>query len=173
MCIRDRGKTLCLCLAALAMDLIWGYAGILSLGHMAFFALGGYMTVSYTHLDVYKRQAEQKAALVAHVIGGTVAGFPLADLSSQQTRDRAYTALEAAGSVPLAATSDEVTAAVAAHRFVDLYAEPDPAVTGAAQAALGRISLKLGAMQMADLAMDAMSLAAIYFLCLLYTSRCV
>ncbi|MDZ4395845.1 urea ABC transporter permease subunit UrtC [Cypionkella sp.] len=41
--VKTLGKTLCLCLAALAMDLIWGYAGILSLGHMAFFALGGYM----------------------------------------------------------------------------------------------------------------------------------
>ena len=36
------GKTLCLCLAALAMDLVWGYAGILSLGHFAFFGIGGY-----------------------------------------------------------------------------------------------------------------------------------
>jgi urea transport system permease protein len=42
--VKTLGKTLCLCLVALAMDLIWGYAGILSLGHMAFFALGGYMT---------------------------------------------------------------------------------------------------------------------------------
>lgn len=41
--VKTLGKTLGLCLAALAMDLIWGYAGILSLGHMAFFALGGYM----------------------------------------------------------------------------------------------------------------------------------
>ncbi len=41
--VKTLGKTLCLCLAALAMDLIWGYAGILSLGHMAFFALGGYL----------------------------------------------------------------------------------------------------------------------------------
>ncbi len=41
--IKTLGKTLCLCLAALAMDVVWGYAGILSLGHMAFFALGGYM----------------------------------------------------------------------------------------------------------------------------------
>ena len=108
--------------------------------------------------------AEQKAALVANIVGGTVAGFPVADLSRAVVRDQAYTALEAAGSVPMAATSDEVTAAVAAHRFADLYAEPDPAVTDAARAALGRISLKLGAMQMADLAMDGMSLAAIYFL---------
>jgi urea transport system permease protein len=37
------GMTLCLCLAALAMDLVWGYCGILSLGHFAFFGLGGYM----------------------------------------------------------------------------------------------------------------------------------
>ncbi|MFM2355221.1 MAG: urea transporter permease subunit UrtC [Pseudomonadota bacterium] len=41
--VKTLGKTLCLCLVALAMDLIWGYAGILSLGHMVFFALGGYM----------------------------------------------------------------------------------------------------------------------------------
>jgi urea transport system permease protein len=41
--VKTLGMTLCLCLVALAMDLIWGYAGILSLGHMAFFALGGYM----------------------------------------------------------------------------------------------------------------------------------
>ncbi|RYH01668.1 urea ABC transporter permease subunit UrtC [Salipiger sp. IMCC34102] len=37
------GKTLCLALAAVAMDVVWGYTGILSLGHMAFFGLGGYM----------------------------------------------------------------------------------------------------------------------------------
>src|SRR5712671_6655628 len=36
------GKYLCYALLALSLDLIWGYAGILSLGHGAFFALGGY-----------------------------------------------------------------------------------------------------------------------------------
>jgi urea transport system permease protein len=36
------GKFLCYGMAALAMDLLWGYAGILSLGHALFFALGGY-----------------------------------------------------------------------------------------------------------------------------------
>ena len=41
--IKILGKTLCLCLVALAMDLVWGYCGILSLGHFAFFGLGGYM----------------------------------------------------------------------------------------------------------------------------------
>ena len=41
--VKTLGKTLCLCLIAVAMDLIWGFAGILSLGHFAFFGLGGYM----------------------------------------------------------------------------------------------------------------------------------
>ena len=36
------GKFLCYALLALSVDLIWGYCGILSLGHGAFFALGGY-----------------------------------------------------------------------------------------------------------------------------------
>ncbi len=36
------GKFLCFAIVALAMDLLWGYAGILSLGHGLFFALGGY-----------------------------------------------------------------------------------------------------------------------------------
>ncbi len=41
--VKTLGKTLCLCLIAVAMDLVWGYTGILSLGHFAFFGLGGYM----------------------------------------------------------------------------------------------------------------------------------
>ncbi len=36
------GKIMCYAIVALAMDLVWGYAGILSLGHGLFFALGGY-----------------------------------------------------------------------------------------------------------------------------------
>lgn len=40
--IKTLGKTLCLCLVAIAMDLVWRYCGILSLGHMAFSGIGGY-----------------------------------------------------------------------------------------------------------------------------------
>src|SRR5471032_121580 len=36
------GKIMCYAIVAVAMDLIWGYTGILSLGHGLFFALGGY-----------------------------------------------------------------------------------------------------------------------------------
>jgi urea transport system permease protein len=41
------GKYLCYALLALSVDLIWGFAGILSLGHGAFFALGGYAMGMY------------------------------------------------------------------------------------------------------------------------------
>ena len=41
------GKYLCYALLALAVDLIWGYCGILSLGHAAFFSLGGYAMGMY------------------------------------------------------------------------------------------------------------------------------
>jgi len=41
------GKYLCFALLALALDLVWGYVGILSLGHAAFFALGGYAMGMY------------------------------------------------------------------------------------------------------------------------------
>ena len=40
-------KIMCYAICALAMDLIWGYTGILSLGHGVFFALGGYAMGMY------------------------------------------------------------------------------------------------------------------------------
>ncbi|MCU1718255.1 urea ABC transporter permease subunit UrtC [Pseudomonas sp. 5P_3.1_Bac2] len=41
------GKILCYAIVALALDLVWGYAGMLSLGHGLFFALGGYAMGMY------------------------------------------------------------------------------------------------------------------------------
>jgi len=41
------GKYMCFAMLAMAVDLIWGYAGILSLGHAAFFSLGGYCMGMY------------------------------------------------------------------------------------------------------------------------------
>jgi urea transport system permease protein len=45
------GKFLCYAMVAVALDLIWGYAGILSLGHGVFFALGGYAMGMYLMLE--------------------------------------------------------------------------------------------------------------------------
>lgn len=68
--IKTLGKTLCLCLAALAMDLIWGYAGILSLGHMAFFALGGYM------IGMWLMYARTEEIVLAALMNGGLPAAP-------------------------------------------------------------------------------------------------
>ncbi len=49
------GKYICYALLALSIDLIWGYCGILSLGHGAFFALGGYAMGMYLMRQVGPR----------------------------------------------------------------------------------------------------------------------
>jgi urea transport system permease protein len=46
------GKFVCFATVAVAMDLLWGYAGILSLGHGVFFALGGYAMGMYLMLAI-------------------------------------------------------------------------------------------------------------------------
>src|SRR6202008_618598 len=49
------GKYLCYAMLALAVDLVWGYCGILSLGHAAFFALGGYAMGMYLMREIGPR----------------------------------------------------------------------------------------------------------------------
>ena len=90
--VKTLGKTLCLCLVAIAMDVVWGYCGILSLGHFAFFGIGGYaigMWLMYarTELIVVESLAGQvippTAQEVSDAIGNQIFGvvgsseFPL------------------------------------------------------------------------------------------------
>ena len=49
------GKYLCYALLALSVDLVWGFAGVLSLGHGAFFALGGYAMGMYLMRQIGSR----------------------------------------------------------------------------------------------------------------------
>jgi urea transport system permease protein len=49
------GKYLCFAMLALAVDLVWGFAGILTLGHAAFFALGGYAMGMYLMREIGTR----------------------------------------------------------------------------------------------------------------------
>jgi urea transport system permease protein len=53
--LRLVGKYFCYAMLALAVDLIWGYCGILSLGHGAFFALGGYAMGMYLMREIGPR----------------------------------------------------------------------------------------------------------------------
>jgi urea transport system permease protein len=57
------GKYLCYAILALSLDLIWGYAGILSLGQAAFFALGGYCMGMYLMRQIGTRGVYQNPIL--------------------------------------------------------------------------------------------------------------
>jgi urea transport system permease protein len=57
------GKYACYALLALSLDLVWGYAGILSLGHGAFFALGGYAMGMYLMRQIGTRGVYGNAEL--------------------------------------------------------------------------------------------------------------
>ncbi|SFA70222.1 amino acid/amide ABC transporter membrane protein 2, HAAT family [Poseidonocella pacifica] len=64
--VKTLGKTLCLCLVAIAMDLVWGYCGILSLGHFAFFGIGGYaigMWLMYARTELIVMESLTSATL--------------------------------------------------------------------------------------------------------------
>ena len=81
--VKILGMTLCLCLIAIAMDVVWGYCGILSLGHFAFFGLGGYaigMWLMYARTEIVIRdslagavlpptEAELSEAVAAQIFG--------------------------------------------------------------------------------------------------------
>ena len=108
--------------------------------------------------------AERRAVLEANIQNGAVAGIPLAELDDPARRNAAYTALVAEGKARAALTEEEIGAALAGFTFADVYAEPAAAVTAAATRALGAIDTKVGVMQAADLGLDALSLASIYFL---------
>lgn len=68
--VKVLGKTLCLALAAVAMDLVWGYLGILSLGQMAFFALGGYL------IGQWLMYARTEAIVAAALAGSPIPPTP-------------------------------------------------------------------------------------------------
>ncbi|EPX85351.1 urea ABC transporter permease subunit UrtC [Salipiger mucosus] len=64
--VKTLGRTLCLMLVAVAMDVVWGYTGILSLGHMAFFGLGGYMIgmwLMYARTEIIVAESLAAAAI--------------------------------------------------------------------------------------------------------------
>ncbi len=105
-----------------------------------------------------------KDVLAANIVDGQVGGVPVSDLGSPEARDRAYRALAAAGTVPPFVSAEEVDEKLRTHVIYDAYNEPNSDVTKAAQSALKAIDLNVGLNQAADLGLDALSLASIYFL---------
>ncbi|WP_226781623.1 urea ABC transporter permease subunit UrtB [Oceaniglobus trochenteri] len=111
-----------------------------------------------------KTPHDRNAALEQHIEKGKVGGVPLVQLNSEAKRDQAYANLAAAGLVTGYVPAEEQARTLESHSFYDEYLEPSAPVTEAAQAALTRIALKVGANQALDLGLDALSLASIYFL---------
>ncbi|BDW84463.1 urea ABC transporter permease subunit UrtB [Roseicyclus marinus] len=109
-------------------------------------------------------RAEERDILAAQVVEGRVGGVPVAQLDTEEARDRAYAALVAQGLAQPAPTEAEVAAALAAHVFYEVYREPSVAVTDAARATLEGIEMRVGAYRALDLSLDGLSLASIYFL---------
>ncbi|MBC7280683.1 urea ABC transporter permease subunit UrtB [Hoeflea sp.] len=106
----------------------------------------------------------RKRALIANIQDGAVAGIPVAELVTQEARDRAYLALAASGAVPPLVTQDEQQEAVSSHVLAEVYAESDAALTTAARETLSDISRTVGFYRFLSLALDGLSLASIYFL---------
>ena len=108
--------------------------------------------------------AARNQALVANIANGEVAGIPVSQLDNEAARDRAYGLLAQAGTVPPYVTAAERERLVDEHAFYDAYREPSQAVTDAARETLQSINRSVGLYRLADLSLDALSLASIYFL---------
>ena len=110
-----------------------------------------------TEIDIRK-------ALEANIIEGRIAGFPLAQMDDRLTREMAYSALAIKGSVPTLITQEVRDAALLEHVFYELYEEPNAQITAAAEVARKSADNRVATAQFADLALDALSLASIFFL---------
>lgn len=126
--------------------------------------------VSYAALvDAGLAPAEQtpsdiKHALEVNIVDGRIAGFPLAQMNAPDNREAAYAALASVGLVPALITDALRDAALGDHAFYDQYTEPNAEITAAAQAALSLVDTRVATAQVADLTLDALSLASIFFL---------
>ncbi|GGB34453.1 branched-chain amino acid ABC transporter permease [Roseibium aquae] len=109
-------------------------------------------------------RADRNAALVSHAADGRIGAILLETLNTEAARDAAYQSLAETGKVPPTVGAEERGSLLANHVFYEVYAEPDRAVTAAAVGTLNSINRAVDLNQLADLALDALSLASIYFL---------
>ena len=70
------GKFLTYAILALGLDLLWGYAGVLSLGHGVFFGLGAYAMGMHLMLEI-GAQSVYQSALPDFMVWNQVTGLPL------------------------------------------------------------------------------------------------
>ena len=142
-----------------------GIVGVVTPGSDALSSEDGYALLVSAELAPPRiSRDDQKAALIANIEGDAVGGIHLASLNTEDARDLAYAALVNAGTVEPAATAADVAAALDDYVFFERYTAASPAVAVAAQTVLSGIENKVAINQVADLGLDALSLASIYFL---------
>ncbi|MEO1345953.1 MAG: urea ABC transporter permease subunit UrtB [Pseudomonadota bacterium] len=107
---------------------------------------------------------ERREVLVANIDEGLVGGIPVATLNTDAARQTAYDALVAAGVTEDAVSEASRQEILDAYTFYEVYTAAPPPVALAAAAALASIENKVAVSQVADLGLDAISLASIYFL---------
>ena len=106
----------------------------------------------------------RNAALASAIKDGAILGIPVSSLDTDEARDNAYGKLVEAGLAEPFVPAAERAALVDSHVFYEAYAETNAAVTDAASDALAAIEQTAGMYRVADLGLDALSLASIYFL---------
>ncbi|MEO0569806.1 MAG: urea ABC transporter permease subunit UrtB [Pseudomonadota bacterium] len=108
--------------------------------------------------------ADRREVLVANIENGQIAGIEVSALSTDAARQSAYDALVAQGVAEQSVTEEERQALLSSYTFFETYVAAPPSVALAAAAALASIENKVALSQAADLGLDAVSLASIYFL---------
>ncbi|WP_421905253.1 urea ABC transporter permease subunit UrtB [Mameliella sp.] len=105
-----------------------------------------------------------RTTLERHVEDGKVGGIAVGQLGTPDRRLRAYDTLAEAGTLPPRATPEIIAETLAAWTIYEAYEEPDSAITDAAERTQDAVQTRVGMSQAGDLALDAISLASIYFL---------
>ncbi len=109
-------------------------------------------------------RSAKRDALVANIENGFVGGYRVAELGTEDARNAAYRELVAEGSAESAIPEEEIDRILDRFGFAERYVASPAPVALAAKRILDGLDARLGMMRLADLALDGLSLASIYFL---------
>ncbi|MEX0282828.1 MAG: urea ABC transporter permease subunit UrtB, partial [Arenibacterium sp.] len=125
---------------------------------------------AYALLVAQERAPEQidtdgiRELLISNIDGDHIAGVQVATLDTDDARLSAYALLAESGAAPPLVTEADINTALAQYRFFEIFTGAPVSVALAAQSALQDIEAQVALNETADLALDALSLASIYFL---------
>lgn len=122
------------------------------------------MLVSSNKAPAIVTKDRRNELLIKNIKNGSVGRYAVDSLNSEEIRNAAYSDLVEVGLAPASPTIEEMQQAVERHVFYARFAEPERPVTDAVRETLGEINAAVRWNTFLDLALDAISLASIYFL---------